>query len=72
MSLDVWFKDDIRNTLRALDATSAVTTFRMATNSRDAAYRQGYADAMRAVALAFGIETRNTHGETEIVVRSVP
>ncbi|MBI5879941.1 MAG: hypothetical protein HZB53_20020 [Chloroflexi bacterium] len=53
--LAVWFAGDIANTLRAIDAAHTATACRMATNAQDAAYREGYADALRAVALAFGI-----------------
>ena len=59
MSLDVWFKDDIRNTLLALNETSLDThalVVSLAGDSASAAsYRSGYGDALRAVAIAFGI-----------------
>ena len=59
MSLDVWFKDDIRNTLLALNETSRDTHALVVSLAGDSAtatsYRSGYGDALRAVAIAFGI-----------------
>ena len=59
MSLDVWFKDDIRNTLLALNETSrdthALARSVAGESESTAHYRSGYADALRAVAIAFGI-----------------
>jgi len=59
MSLDVWFKDDIRNTLLALSETSQDTHAQIVAlvgESQTAqSYRSGYGDALRAVAIAFGI-----------------
>lgn len=48
MSLDIWSRDDIRNVLLALAA---------ATDATDASdeYRRGYASALTALGLAFGI-----------------
>lgn len=64
MSLDVWFKDDIRNTLLALNETSRDTHARLAALAADPSaaheYRSGYGDALRAVAVAFGIATPQT------------
>ena len=59
MSLDVWFKEDIKNTLLALNETSRDTHTRLSALTVDSAaarvYRAGYGDALRAVAIAFGI-----------------
>ena len=59
MSLDVWFKDDIRNTLIALDLASAASATQSVSGPRanHAArlYREGFQDAVKAVAVAFGI-----------------
>lgn len=59
MSLEVWFKEDIRNTLLALNETSSNTHAQMVALCGDSAssesYRAGYGDALRAVAIAFGI-----------------
>lgn len=59
MSLDVWFKDDIRNTLLALNETSHDTHAQLVALCGESAlarsYRSGYGDALRAVAIAFGI-----------------
>jgi hypothetical protein len=59
MSLDVWFQQDIKHTLLAINQTSLDTTTRLASLAGDTpelqAYRAGYNDALRAVAIAFGI-----------------
>ena len=59
MSLDVWFKDDIRNTLVAIDTASADAITRAAAgphgNHAMRLYREGFQDAVKAVATAFGI-----------------
>lgn len=59
MSLDVWFKDDIRNTLLALSETSQDTHAQIVALVGESptaqSYRSGYGDALRAVAIAFGI-----------------
>ena len=64
MSLDVWFQRDIKHTLLALNQTSLDTVARIAALSADRheaqIYRAGYGDALRAVAIAFGIATPAT------------
>lgn len=59
MSLDVWFQQDIKNTLLAINQTSLDTTVRLASlageTSELKAYRAGYNDALHAIAIAFGI-----------------
>ena len=60
MSLDVWFKDDIRNTLIAIDLASAASATQAASGPRGnhavRLYREGFQDAVKAVAMAFGIQ----------------
>ncbi len=67
MSLDVWFKDDIRNTLLALNETSHDTHAQLAALVGESAtaqsYRLGYGDALRAVAIAFGVAAPRTTDE---------
>ena len=64
MSLDVWFRDDIKNTLVALNQANGMGTARMALQIEEPReiqiYREGYRDALRAVAIAFGIATAVT------------
>lgn len=64
MSLDVWFKDDIRNTLLALNETSHDTHAQVVALCGESAsarsYRSGYGDALRAVAIAFGVAIPRT------------
>lgn len=63
MSLDVCFKDDIRNTLLAIDLVSAAAVTRAASgphgNHAMRLYREGFQDAVKAVAAAFGITIPN-------------
>ena len=63
MSLDVWFKDDIRNTLLAIDLASAAAVTRAASgphgNHAMRLYREGFQDAVKAVATAVGITIPN-------------
>ncbi len=59
MSLDVWFRDDIKNTLVALNQANGAAALRLMVRDNDVReaqlYRDGYRDALRAVAIAFGI-----------------
>ncbi|MBI5879450.1 MAG: hypothetical protein HZB53_17515 [Chloroflexi bacterium] len=57
MSLDVWFRDDIRRVLLALEdaSRSAQVHTAVASDAPLDSYRAGYTDAIRAVAVAFGI-----------------
>jgi hypothetical protein len=57
MGLDLWFRDDVSRIL-----ASASETMRMSQNATApldselaAVYQQGFGDALRAVALAFGV-----------------
>ncbi len=54
MGIEMWFKDDIRNILLAVNASSA-TTARLVDHPQVAAYRLGYQEALGAVALACGL-----------------
>lgn len=62
--LDVWFKDDIRNALRAVDSANA-DLFEIINNSEMQLYRQGYEAAVRAIAEAFGIRYKSAHQREE-------
>ena len=60
MGLDLWFRDDV---LRILGAVVTSTGQTMAANQSvdreyAAAYRQGFEDAVRAVAVGFGVAER--------------
>ncbi len=59
MSLDVWFKKDIHNLLLAIDLANGSTCAKLAPVAAESLasmyYRAGYADALSAVAKAFGI-----------------
>ena len=76
MSLDVWFQQDIKHTLLAINQTSLDTTVRLATLAGDTpelqAYRSGYNDALRAVAIAFGIAKPTAQTKTLDMPRRLP
>jgi hypothetical protein len=66
MGLDLWFRDDV---LRILGAVCAGVSGAVAANTPldqeyAAAYRQGFEDAVRAVAVGFGVADRK-NGRTE-------
>jgi hypothetical protein len=57
MALDLWFREDVARILASTDETMRASTAgwshvspRLAT-----AYQQGFADALRAVGIAFGV-----------------
>lgn len=54
MGIELWFKDDIQNLLLSINASSA-TAANWASGTHVLAYRQGYQEALAAVALACGI-----------------
>jgi hypothetical protein len=60
MALDIWFKEDIANAVKAAHeaGASSLAMFERMTENRDLvrAYSQGYRSALIAVAAAFGIE----------------
>ena len=59
MSLDVWFQQDIKHTLLAIHQSHADTAHALSAftseSSETVAYRVGFNDALRAVAIAHGI-----------------
>lgn len=68
MSLDVWFQQDIKRTLLAIhqshrDTARAVSAF-TGESSETVAYRAGFNDALRAVAIAHGIVKPTAMGQT--------
>lgn len=72
--LDVWFKDDIKNTLRAIDSANA-EVFNTIDTSEMQLYRQGYEAAIRAIAEAFGIRydpSARHHEETPAIIDVTP
>lgn len=54
MGVEIWFKDDIRNILLSVNASSADAA-QWAEATHIVAYRRGYQAALCAVALACGI-----------------
>ena len=66
--LDVWFKDDIKNALRAVDSANA-EVFKAINTPEMQMFRQGYEAAIRAVAEAFGIGYKSlaSHEEETII-----
>lgn len=57
MGLDVWFNDDVARILASTWETMAATAHAVPALDPDRAseYRQGFGDALRAVAIAFGV-----------------
>ena len=59
MGLDIWFREDILNALKAAEQASATTAAAMENVAGDPrylrAYREGYRAALVTVATAFGI-----------------
>ncbi len=52
--LNFWFRDDIKNALRAVDSANA-EVFKVVNTPEMQLYRRGYAAAIRSIAEAFGI-----------------
>jgi hypothetical protein len=72
--LDVWFKEDIQNALKAVDSANA-ELFKVINTPEMRLYRQGYEAAIRAVAEAFGIRHESPacrHEETPIIIDVTP
>ena len=57
LSLDVWFRDDIRNALVAVDSAN-LDIASVVDTPEVRIYRRGYEAAIRAVAAAFGIQMK--------------
>lgn len=59
MSLDIWFREDIKHLLMAAERASALSLAQAAESAADPgalrAYRRGYRAALSAIALACGI-----------------
>lgn len=57
MGLDLWFRDDVVRILASTYETMQASTGAVGPISPDVAepYRQGFVDALRAVAIAFGV-----------------
>lgn len=54
MAIEMWFQEDMRNILLSINASSASNS-RWSDSPQARAYRQGYQEALLAVALACGI-----------------
>jgi len=55
MALDVYFREDVQNILWATLAASEGSAALTERNALTEAYRRGFEDALRAVALGFGL-----------------
>jgi hypothetical protein len=57
MGLDLWFKEDVARILASTHQTlrSSAGAVAPLDEERAGAYRQGFEDALRAVAVAFGV-----------------
>ncbi|MGD2206855.1 MAG: hypothetical protein PVH17_08760 [Anaerolineae bacterium] len=52
MGLDLWFREDVARILAATDETMRAS---QAATVRNQDYQQGFQDALRALAVAFGV-----------------
>ena len=69
MGLDLWFQPDIVRILASVHETMASTASAVGRQSElQAAYRQGFTDALRALALAFGVSTPSSSSARPMVV----
>lgn len=72
MGLDLWFREDVARILASTHETLRASTGAVAPldEERAGAYQQGFEDALRAVAVAFGVlapgsgSSRNGRGGT--------
>jgi hypothetical protein len=64
MAMDLWFREDVTRILASTyDAMQASTRAASTEDSGEMGlYRQGFTDALRAVAVAFGVGTPNPSG----------
>ncbi len=71
--LEVWFRDDIQNTLRAVDSANS-DLFKTISTPEMRLYRQGYEAAIRAIGEAFGIRYKpaNPHDQTPTIIDVTP
>ena len=65
MGLDLWFREDVARILASTHEAMAAPTSALpaADAERAAAYRQGYADALRAVGIAFWVAAPRRSGD---------
>lgn len=57
MGLDLWFQEDVARILASVHETMLASTEAVSAASAEgsSAYRQGFQDSLRAVAVAFGV-----------------
>ena len=58
MRLDLWFREDVARILAATQETMQASQAASVVNED---YQQGFVDALRAVAVAFGVATPSAH-----------
>ncbi len=61
MGLDLWFRDDVMRILASAHETMQACTGAVGPISPELSetYRQGFVDALRAIAIAFGVAAPN-------------
>ena len=59
MSLEVWYKSDITNALRAAEHAKTASMAACANDEFSAGYNAGYLAALAVIALAFGFVPRH-------------
>ena len=64
MSLDVFFQPDVARSLAAIAQAHTDAARLMNHTTRTQGYREGYADALKAVAVAFGLSQPRQQTQT--------
>jgi hypothetical protein len=55
MGLQIWFREDIENSLLAVYTTMQATVTALENDGQSRAYCQGFEDALKCVAMSFGV-----------------
>lgn len=67
MGLQIWFREDIENSLLAVYTTMQATVTALENNGQSSAYCQGFENALKCVAMSFGVRLlSNSHSITGI------
>ncbi|MCL6431966.1 MAG: hypothetical protein K6V36_14080 [Anaerolineae bacterium] len=73
MSLDIWFREDIKHILMAAERASTLSLAQAEESASDPrllqAYRRGYRAALYAVAVACGLTPQEGEGEADLLLK---
>lgn len=73
MGMDLWFREDVARILASTYETMRSSTAALQREGRSAgasAYEQGFVDALRAMAVAFGLATPGSRGVSPLEVKA--